>query len=645
MANALEREDYLSDFLKCPICIETFKKPKCLPCLHTFCEACLQVYIDSDNSSEATDSEDSKSKVEASSDKSNESGIQCPTCRKFIQIGEEVARCTWLQSLPDNFFINSLIDKQLIQTESKSCDPCASNGKEELAQKWCTNCSEALCQECHNDHQKFKALRNHSLLDLNSVKTQEKATSLSGFIPCADHSSSPAQVFCRDHHVVCCTVCATVRHRTCSEISTLEEASKDVKNDKITLDLQKQLNDLIDSLHKRISQRKDCLVNLKLSKETIENKTTGLINDAIKHLETLKTSFKNDMENKVKALSENFDSEICKLTNLLSRVMHQKHLLSVSVSQGSNEECLVERENILKIEDGIRVESDAISPISQFGTSDFTIDPHLQNFTSKITAFRHISLSNNCMKNGQIKLLKKVNLFTGICSAVFCKGDILVSVFCDQKVYVVDITLNFKFSIKVAGKPKDIAVDNSNRVFVTLPNEREVLEIDMITKSVKKLFSTVVKCWGIQWMNDKFIIAGGDKLEIYSHDGRKQKEIPTEATWTMCCKQNEETLLYPKDDTVVENPRITNEKNLFTRSGADLRGIDTDIEGNIYTVGMTSNKLYQLSPDGNLLQEVDCSSFDLKKPFSVCLNDKNNIVVTTCDGHVALFEIVCTCKP
>lgn len=97
-----------------------------------------------------------------------------------------------------------------------------------------------------------------------------------------------------------------------------------------------------------------------------------------------------------------------------------------------------------------------------------------------------------------------------------------------------------------------------------------------------------------------------------------------------------------KDDTVIENSQFTNEKNLFTCSGADLRGIDTDIEGNIYTVGMSSNKLYQLSPDGSLLQEVDCSSFNLKDLFGVCLNDKNNIVITTCGGDVALFEIVCT---
>lgn len=180
---------------------------------------------------------------------------------------------------------------------------------------------------------------------------------------------------------------------------------------------------------------------------------------------------------------------------------------------------------------------------------------------------------------------------------------------------------------------------------MSLPEQSEVVEIDMITKSVKKLFSTEVKCYGILWMSDKFMITSGDKIESYRHDGIKQKEIQTKNTWHMCCKQNEETLLYPKTDTVIENFQLTNEKSLLRQPGTDLRGIDTDVEGNIYTVGMTSNKLYQLSPDGSLLQDVNFDElFKLKSLWKVCLNDKNNIVVTTGRGDVALFEIVCTCK-
>lgn len=59
-----------------------------------------------------------------------------------------------------------------------------------------------------------------------------------------------------------------------------------------------------------------------LLKEMIENKIIGLINDVFKYLEFFKIFFKNDMENKVKVLFENFDSEVFKLISFLLRVMY-----------------------------------------------------------------------------------------------------------------------------------------------------------------------------------------------------------------------------------------------------------------------------------------------------------------------------------
>lgn len=223
------------------------------------------------------------------------------------------------------------------------------------------------------------------------------------------------------------------------------------------------------------------------------------------------------------------------------------------------------------------------------------------------------------MKNGQIKLLKKEKLCTGVCSAVFSQNNILISWYNERQVLVVDFSLNLSSSVSLNGNPRDITVDDLGRVFVSLPDQREVVEIDMITKSVKTLFSTVVKCYGILWMSDKFMITSGDKIESYHHDGIKQKEIQTKNTWHMCCKQNEESLLYPKTDTVIENSELTNEKSLFRQPGANVRGIDTDVEGNIHTVGTNSRKLYQLSPGGSLLQEVNFDElFNLKSLWKVC---------------------------
>lgn len=43
----------------------------------------------------------------------------------------------------------------------------------------------------------------------------------------------------------------------------------------------------------------------------------------------------------------------------------------------------------------------------------------------------------------------------------------------------------------------------------------------MIIKFVKMLFLIVVKCYGILWMSDKFMIMSGDKIELYYYDGIK----------------------------------------------------------------------------------------------------------------------------
>jgi len=73
----------ICDITSCSICLETFKEPKVLPCIHTFCLQCLDTYYEDKDPNEET---------------------TCPLCRKLFLIP-----LGGVQNLPNNFFIHQLL--------------------------------------------------------------------------------------------------------------------------------------------------------------------------------------------------------------------------------------------------------------------------------------------------------------------------------------------------------------------------------------------------------------------------------------------------------------------------------------------------------------------------------------------------------
>uniref|UniRef100_A0A3P9MT25 RING-type domain-containing protein n=1 Tax=Poecilia reticulata TaxID=8081 RepID=A0A3P9MT25_POERE len=78
-------------FLICSICLDRYQNPKVLPCLHTFCERCLQNYIPAHSLT-----------------------LSCPVCRQTSILPER-----GVAALQNNFFITNLMD--LLQHRPDTC--------------------------------------------------------------------------------------------------------------------------------------------------------------------------------------------------------------------------------------------------------------------------------------------------------------------------------------------------------------------------------------------------------------------------------------------------------------------------------------------------------------------------------------------
>uniref|UniRef100_A0AAX7TKT1 Tripartite motif-containing protein 2 n=1 Tax=Astatotilapia calliptera TaxID=8154 RepID=A0AAX7TKT1_ASTCA len=145
-------------FLICSICLDRYENPKVLPCLHTFCERCLQNYIPAHSLT-----------------------LSCPVCRQTSILPEK-----GVAALQNNFFITNLMD--VLQRAPGSCSQeaaalnnittvatgqllsCPNHGGS-VMEFYCPPCETAMCQECTSGEH-----GEHPTVPLKDVVEQHKAS-------------------------------------------------------------------------------------------------------------------------------------------------------------------------------------------------------------------------------------------------------------------------------------------------------------------------------------------------------------------------------------------------------------------------------------------------------------------------------------
>ncbi|XP_064361407.1 tripartite motif-containing protein 3 isoform X2 [Dromaius novaehollandiae] len=144
-------------FLVCSICLDRYRSPKVLPCLHTFCERCLQNYIPPQSLT-----------------------LSCPVCRQTSILPER-----GVAALQNNFFITNLME--VLQRGPDTPGPGPGPGLDPVSaatgqplpcpnhegkgmEFYCEPCETAMCGECAaGEH------REHVTVPLRDVVEQHKA--------------------------------------------------------------------------------------------------------------------------------------------------------------------------------------------------------------------------------------------------------------------------------------------------------------------------------------------------------------------------------------------------------------------------------------------------------------------------------------
>lgn len=188
----------------CPICLDTFVKPRGLPCLHYFCTICLQQYINNTELEPA--------------------GFRCPCCRKLcVPDNKSLPVKMWAESFPvANLVIALLMKLDIIKKTSEKmippslgyCNNCIQN----YAIAFCKDCQFNLCFGCYHKH-----LQENHMVNKNCLS--------SPLTTCLKHKKMTPE-FCYKCLMFICPVCATSNHAACKEedaVKSCEEAVEKLK--------------------------------------------------------------------------------------------------------------------------------------------------------------------------------------------------------------------------------------------------------------------------------------------------------------------------------------------------------------------------------------------------------------------------------
>ncbi|CAG2254016.1 unnamed protein product [Mytilus edulis] len=186
----------------------------------------------------------------------------------------------------------SLLDKRAIQRSEKVCNSCQINIEMKTAIYWCTICEEAFCEQCDKCHKSFKFSAKHKLISIKEIQSGNSDLKVSEVLCCEEHPDKIVEVYCVNHSKQYCTLCATLSHCKCENVTSFENAAKDIKKSKLTATLIKNLDERNKQLNEIIENRKDSMNKFETTSENIVKEVATLKKVVIYHLDKLEEKIK-----------------------------------------------------------------------------------------------------------------------------------------------------------------------------------------------------------------------------------------------------------------------------------------------------------------------------------------------------------------
>ncbi|VDI02235.1 tripartite motif-containing protein 56 [Mytilus galloprovincialis] len=646
MATPTKDRENFDDLLTCTICLETFKVPKYLPCLHTFCETCIKTYIVSSVE---------KGKITE--------GFTCPVCRKIVSAVETLERPElWATTLPTNHFVTSMLDKRAIQKAEKMCNSCQLNKESTKAKSWCTICEEAFCEQCEKCHKTFKMTARHKLLNIQEMQSGVTSFKVCEVQNCEEHPGKIIEFYCLDHSQPCCTSCATLSHRKCENVTSIQKAASGIKQSTKAYGLSQKLREHVIQIGEIIDDRNKNLADVEYSTGEIKTRVADIKTKILKHLDRIEETLLTELTSTKKQVGIELKDEVGMLSSYRSAVKKWKTVIDSVLEHGSEQQCLLEINKIepkiseleQEIEDlvknikSVKVVFSPSSPITDFIRNAQTFGSIKVDKSSVSSLSSNLEIDKVDFRTGNINILQVIDVCNGAgsTSGIFVQNLLLFTVHEKNKVVKYNNDGQSLLSeLALPGAPDDIAVVTQFKVAISSRGQGVcVVDSDKMVL-LQTLNLPGIPVYGISFVNEEIFITCHRStltwINLPSGQTINQKKTRGHSFFVLSLSQTD--YIYADSRNSVDYVVGNTKKFTYTNSDFEYpRGIGIDCMGNLYTVSTLSRNIHQITNEGEFIRIIPASTTGIENPWTIRFATKSNKMVVTCgnSGKATICEFV-----
>ena len=369
---AAEQMKKVTGHLSCPICYELYKKPKYLPCYHSYCEECLVKLV-------------------------VQSNITCPECRKT-----SVVPSGGVKQLPNNFFINRLLDEVALKRkvegeEEAKCDHCT---REDPAEVLCLDCTTFLCNYCYGYHKYSKEYQNHNMMPLNEVRSKKEGITIKPNLKsvlCQEHELE-LNFYCETCDQLVCHYCIMKDHLKHDHDTVKKMATKHRKElDKIMEPVEKMIEGL-SVARKKVSNMRD---KIGVQADNIDKEIDRYYEELHRRLQQQRDELKKELHEVCRQKKKEVTLQLEQMEHSQAELESIKEL-NGAMKNGSDQEALLMKKQVV---DDVKRISDSYNKLDtqpvQSATMEFI---PVEEYKKLMPQFGHLSHDDVCPMNCEVDL-------------------------------------------------------------------------------------------------------------------------------------------------------------------------------------------------------------------------------------------------